>query len=175
MSCSFTKSHRKIEDIKTANCCSDTLSEEKYDRNKVLNQFANTLNSLVPEWGIDKKGFHLNKECQLVGAFIWDITDTVNKQTTLNECVVLKEGHIYHFSPIRKTYSYSNIAILHDGKVKFFKTINCLQKGDKIDDVIKYARDSLSMEQLELISRLKNYRKYGVYLQIDEQSEFMCK
>lgn len=177
MSCSSIKSQSKTEDNKTSNCCSDTLIDGKYNRKKVFNEFAKTLNLLVPEWGIDKKGFYVNEDCQLIGAFIWDITDTLNKETTLNECIALQEGHIYHFSPMRKTYSYSNIAILNDGKVKIFKAINCPEKGDKIEDVIQYAKDSLSSmpDQSELINRLKNYRKYGVYLRVDEQTEFKCK
>ena len=177
MSCSFTKSQSKTENISPPNCCSDTLIGGKYNRKKVFDEFAKTLNLLVPEWGGDKKGFYVNEECQLIGAFIWDITDTLNKETTLNECIALKEGHIYHFSPMRRTYSYSSIAILSNGQVKIFKAINCPEKGDKIEDVIQYAKDSLSSipHEPELIIRLKDYRKYGVYLRIDEQTEFRCK
>jgi hypothetical protein len=143
----------------------------------VFNEFANTLNLLLPELGMDTKRVYLNTECQLVGAFICDITDILNKETTLNECIALQEGHICHFSPMRQTYSYSNIAILINGKVKSFKAINCPGKGDKIEDVIQYAKDSLPsiLGQSALINRLKHYRKYGVYLRVDEQTEFKCK
>ena len=178
MSCSSTKSQVKTEESnKISNCCSDTLIDGKYNRKKVFNDFANTLNLLVPGWGIDKKGFYVNEGCQLIGAFVWDITDTLNKETTLNECIALKEGHIYHFSPMRKTYSYSNIAILNEGRVKVFKAVNCPEKGDKLEDVIQYIKDSLpsSMVNEALISRVKDYRKYGVYFRVDEQTEFKCK
>ena len=177
MSCSSTKSQSKTEENnKPSNCCSDTLIDGKYNRKKVFNEFANTLNLLVPGWGIDGKGFYVNEECQLIGGFIWDITDTMNKETTLNECIALKEGHIYHFSPLKKTYSYSNIAILKDGSVKIFKAINCPEKGDKLEDVIKYITDNLpAITDKGLINRVKNYRKYGTYLRGDEQSDFICK
>lgn len=176
MSCSSTKSQGKPGDNKISNCCSDTLIDGKYNRKKVFIEFANTLNLLIPEWGIEKKGFYVNEKCQLIGSFIWDITDTLNKETTLNECIALREGHVYHFSPMRKTYSYSNIAILNNGQVRIFKAINCPEKGDKIEDVIQYIKDSVSSipDQSELLNRLKDYRKYGVYLRVDEQTEFKC-
>jgi hypothetical protein len=178
MSCSSIKSQSKTEEEnKISNCCINTIVDGKYNRKKVFNKFANTLNLLVPGWGIDKKGFYVSKECQLIGAFIWDITDTLNKETSLNECISLKEGHIYHFAPMRKTYSFSNIAILKDGRIKVFKAINCPEKGDKLENVIQFITDSLSTttDKAELIIRLKNYRKYGAYLRVDAQTEFKCK
>jgi len=160
-------------------CCSDTLSDGKYNRQKVITEFANTLNMLKPNRGNDKKGFYLDQKCQLVGAFIWDITDTLNNETILNDssCIALREGHIYHFSPTRIKYSYSNIAILNNGRVIIFKAINCPNRGDKLEDVIQFIIDSLhsSEPKEELINRVKNYRKYGAYLGTDEQSEFICK
>src|SRR5689334_11725493 len=66
-------------------CCSDTLSDGKYDKRKVITEFANTLNMLKPNRGNDKKGFYLDQKCQLVGAFIWDISDTLNNETILND------------------------------------------------------------------------------------------
>lgn len=176
VSCSSNKSQIRQGENKISDCCSDTLIDKKYNRKKVFTEFANTLNLLIPEWGLDKKGFYVNEKCQLIGAFIWDITDTLNKETTLNECIALKEGHIFHFSPMRKTYSYSNIAILNGGQVKIFRAINCPEKGDKIDDVVQYIKDSLSSmpDQSALFNRLKAYRRYGVYLRIDEQTEFKC-
>ncbi|TWV98928.1 hypothetical protein [Chitinophaga pinensis] len=117
-----------------------------------------------------------NEQCELVGAFIWDLTDTLNKETEFNECIALKEGHIYHFSPIRENYSYSSVAILNNGNVKIFKALNCPQKGDKLDDVIRYITDSLSVpDKTALIDRVRNYRHYGSYLRIDPQSTFNCK
>jgi hypothetical protein len=160
------------------NCCSDTALNGKYNRKVVLNKFINALNTLLPEWGLDKKGFYITETCHLSGTFIWDITDTSNNETrSKDRCVEFREGHIYHFSPMRKPYSYSNIAILKGGEVKIFKAVNCPEKGDKIEDVIKYIKDSLPAREVnqELIDRVKDYRKYGVYLRIDEQTDFICK
>jgi hypothetical protein len=66
---------------------------------------------------------------------------------------------------------------LKGGEVKIFKAVNCPEKGDKIEDVIKYIKDSLPAREVnqELIDRVKDYRKYGVYLRIDEQTDFICK
>lgn len=176
ISCISKKNHNILKQYNLINCCSDTLIDGKYNRRKVFDDFANTLNLLVPEFGTDKNGFYVNEECQLIGVFIWDISDTLNKETTLNECIELKEGHVYHFSPMRKTYSYSNIAILNNGKVKIFRAINCPEKGDRVEDVIQYFNDSLPSVpgQSGVINRLKDFRKYGVYLQVDEQTEFKC-
>lgn len=176
ISCVPKKSNTQSKDNLVSTCCQST-DGEKYNREEVLQEMAQILNELVPGWGIDKQGFYINKQCQLVGAFIWDITDTLNREATLNECVGFKEGHIYHFSPLEKSSSYSNIAILDKGRVRIFKAINCPQKGDNIEDVIRYVKDSLPASAVDesLIIRIRDYRRYGAYLGVDEQSEFICK
>jgi hypothetical protein len=177
--CSVAKNQgKRVVVSEVPACCSDTLQHGKYNRKVVLNEFVNTLNLLIPKWGIDKKGFFITDNCQLVGSFIWDITDTLNKYTwDEDKCVIFEEGHIYHFSPMRKTYSYSSIAILNQGNIKVFKAVNCPEKGDKIEDVVQYVKDSLPSYMVDeaLINRVKDYRRFGVYLRVDEQTEFRCK
>jgi hypothetical protein len=135
-----------------------------------------TLNLLNPVGANDRKEYYVDESCRLIGAFIWDVTDTLNKEIEFTECIVLKEGHVYHFSPISESDSYSNIAILNKGRVKVFRAINCPEKGDQLVDAIHYINDSLPVpDKAEVINHLRNYRHYGKYLRIDPQSVFRCK
>jgi hypothetical protein len=141
-------------------------------------QFANVLNSLVLNYKEnDDEGMFDKGNCRLIGVFIWDITDTLNKETVTENCIEFKEGHIYHFAPIRERDSYSSIAILKKGKVKIFKAVNCPEKGDRIEDAIQYIKDHLpnAVDKESIIARVRNYRNYGVYTKTDEQSEFSCE
>jgi len=167
---------RSDVDTRAVSSCSDVSRDSAYTRANVLSQLGKTLDKLVPEWGIDGKGFYIAGQNYLRGAFIWDLTDTLNKEIT-NECIALKEAHVYHFSPIRKSYSYSSIAILKSGNVKIFEAINCPERGDMLEDVILYVKDSLpsTPDKQAIIDRVKNYRNYGFYTRIDEQSEIGCK
>jgi len=156
--------------------CSDVPDDTGYRKNEILSRFGKVLSDLVPTYKrLDGNGFYVEGECQLTGAFIIDLSDTTNRETNLNECVKFLEGHVYHFAPIRENNSYSNIAILADGNVKVFKAINCPETGDKLNEVIEYVQKSGVKYDDPLLDRIKNYRKYGVYLKVDELSEFQCK
>ena len=181
-SCSFSSNRdrqKQLEKIQEkTNCCVNTVDNELYNRKSILESFAKELNLLIPGYsGIDNKGFNVSEDCQLTDAFIWDISDTLNRETTLEECIKFKNLHVYHFAPIRERISYSNLVILKDGKARIFKAVNCPEKGDKLMDVVQYIEDSLppSGNKKEIISRVQNYRNYGVYIRTDEQSGFICK
>src|SRR5688572_14345851 len=84
------------EDSSVVNCCSN--NDNAYDRKLVLDNFAKTLKSLVPDYeGAEGKGFYVSEECHLIGVSMFDLTDTLNKETMLDECISFKEGHVYHF------------------------------------------------------------------------------
>ncbi|MFN5549610.1 MAG: hypothetical protein ACK5BJ_10710, partial [Bacteroidota bacterium] len=103
--------------------CCNQLSDN-YNRKLVLDMFSKALNLLVPDYkGPRQKGFYINENCHLIGSFIYDLTDTLNEEDSLDECIEFKEDHVYHFAPMRKSISYSNIAILQDGNVKIFRAI----------------------------------------------------
>ena len=155
----------------TVNCCDP-------GRKEILMKFANILNSLVLNYKAkDDEGLFDKSNCRLIGTFIWDITDTSKKETASGSCIEFKKGHIYHFAPIRKRDSYSNIAVVTSDGVKIFKAVNCPEKGDKIEDAIQYIRDYLSTtaDKESIIKRVINYRNYGIYTKTDEQSQFKCK
>ena len=159
------------------NCCNLKVTESGYSRLTVLKAFVRTLNNLIPEWGLDKSGFYITRTCRISGTFIWDLTDTLNKDSRSGpSCVQFKEGHIYHFSPLEKKYSFSSIAILTKGKIKIYKAINCPEKGDNLKDAIRYIKARLPKEVTtnKFIERIYGYRKYGIYLGVDAQSAFSC-
>ena len=154
----------------TIDCCDS-------NRRVILMKFANVLNSLILDYKAkDDEGLYDKNNCRLIGTFIWDITDTLVKETATVGCIEFKEGHVYHFSPIRKRDSYSNIAIIKNGEVKIFKALNCPGKGDKIEDVVAYIKDHFpnTNDTQLIIARVMNYRNYGTYTKTDEQSEFKC-
>lgn len=175
LSCTAKIQKRQIKS-EMINCCSAVNDDKVYNRDSVFNLFASTLNQLMtPEVKKEKK-FYVSENCHLAGAFIWDLTDTLNKATTLSACIQLKEGHVYHFCPFRKNYSYSNIAVLYEGRVRIFSAINCPGKGERIEDVIRFVSDSLQIQDKEgLIKRIRRYREFGAYIMIDEQSDLNCR
>jgi hypothetical protein len=146
-------------------------SESLYDRRQILNQLAEILNKSVPEDRtiLGRKGYHVNDEGRGVGFFIYDLTNPSNKETTLRDCIEFKNNHIYHFAPISKRHSFSHIVVLEDGNLKVFKSINCKDKGDSLEDVINYVSLKLKDDENkdEILNRIKDYRKYGIYTTVD--------
>lgn len=159
-----------LSKVPTTDCCDSS-------HRAILIKFANVLNSLVLNYKAkDDEGLYDKNSCRLVGTFIWDITDTLKKETATGDCIEFKEGHVYHFAPIRKRDSYSNIAIIKNGEPIIFKALNCPGKGETIEDVVTYIKDNFpkTNETQFLLTRVMNYRNYGKYTKTDEQSEFKC-
>lgn len=140
-------------------------SDKSYNRGEILQQFANTLKGSVSEKVRSQLPRFSVEEERANGFFIYDLTEPSNKQTSLLERVEFKNNHVYHFAHIDLPFSFSNIAVLEDGKVKVFKSINCEGKGDSLKDVIGYLNEKLKNDKNkdEIIQRVKNYRSYGVY------------
>ncbi len=153
-------------------------SDELYNRWKVLKQLSGVLRSSVSEKIQDQLSWRfLVEESRANGFFVWDLTEPTNKQTSLLERVEFKNNHIYHFAFIDSPFSFSNIAVLEDGKLKIFKVINCEGKGDSLEDVVAYLDEKLrgDKNKEEIINRVKNYRKYGVYASFDGFSTPQCE
>jgi hypothetical protein len=152
-------------------------SDKLYSRRRVLEQFLATLIYSRP--GPLAIGFPyvFIEESKAVGFFVYDLTDPSNKQTSLLERVEFKNNHVYHFAHIDAHFSFSNIAILEDGKLKIFKTINCKGKGDSLEDVIVYLNEKLKDDKNkdEIIRRVKNYREYGIYASFNGLSTPQCE
>lgn len=136
-----------------------------YVRSRVLNELANVLNESIPEYskGVPK-GFYSDSE-NAIGFFVVDLTNPANKQLTFQECVDFIDGHVYHVAPEDLYYSLSQIVILEEGKLKVFRSVNCPPRGDRLEDAISYisARLAGDKQRDEIISRVRNYRKYGSY------------
>ena len=147
--------------------CSEN-SDSLYNRQKTLEQLAEILN--VSVFGTKKDDFVFGVKNERPSRFtIYDLTEPPNKGTSLSKCVNFSKSHVYHFSPIQKRYSFSHIVVLEDGNLKVFKSINCKGKGDSLEDVINYVSPKLkdNKNKDEILNRVKNYRKYGIYTTVD--------
>jgi hypothetical protein len=146
-----------------------------YNRQKVLEQLAEILNSAAPGYRkYEASGFYVDDERPRL-FFVHDLTDTSNKGSSL-DCVDFKNNHLYHFAPHYIPFSFSHIVILEDGNLKVFKAINCENSKDRIEDVIIYLNQKLKngREKDEIISRVKDYRKYGSFITVDD-THITCK
>lgn len=152
-------------------------SDKMYSRRGVLMEFLATL--VHPRRSRVTRGFPnpFIEESRAVGFFVYDLTDPSNKQTSLLERIEFKNNHVYHFGHIDAPFSFSNIAVLEDGKPKIFKTINCEGKGDSLEDVIAYLNEKFRNDKNkdEIITRVKSYREYGAYASFNGLSEPQCK
>ncbi len=147
--------------------CSDN-PDAVYDRKKILEQLAEILN--VSAFGTRKDEFEFYVKNERPRKFtIFDLTDTLNKGTPLSDCIKFKNNHVYHFAAIQKRHSFSHIVILEDGNLKVFRSINCKGKGNSLEDVISYLNQKLKddKDKQSILSRVKNYRKYGIYTTVD--------
>ncbi|HEX8738119.1 MAG TPA: hypothetical protein VF721_22485 [Pyrinomonadaceae bacterium] len=152
-------------------------SDKLYDRYKVLDALGRVFAAAISKetWGRLFQHFFI-EESRGNGFFVYDLTEPSNKQTSLLERVEFKNNHVYHFALIDLPFSFSNIVVLEDGKLKIFKTVNCKGKGDSMKDVIAYLNGKLKNDKNkdEIIKRVKNYREYGVYASFKGLSAPQC-
>lgn len=147
-----------------------------YNRSQVLNELADILNRSIPEYSkANPKGFYTDHE-NGIDFFVVDLTKPSNKDVKLRDCVDFLNGHIYHVAPPQATYSLSHIVILEEGKLKVFRSVNCPDRGDRLEDAINYvsARLAKDKKRNQIINRIRHYRKYGYYYSMDHAS-FICK
>ena len=137
--------------------------DPRYDRRKLLEQFDAILKASVPEYA----------KYPLVsgGFFVHDLTDPSNSHPSAR-CINFVDKHVYHFAVVYIPFSQSHFAVLDGGALKVFKSVNCKDSKDRLEDVISYVRARLKGDerQDETITRLKNYRRYGRYKTTDELS-----
>jgi hypothetical protein len=138
-------------------------SDSLYDRQKMLESFDNTLKTSIPAYA----------QFSSHGFFIYDLTEPSNKYiptqyAKAEACVDFIDKHIYHFSPIYLQISQSHIAFLNAGRLKVFENINC--NNDNLEKAINYANETLKNDKQreDILTRLKNYRRYGYYITVDE-------
>jgi ankyrin repeat protein len=167
---------QRITQLNAIKRCTDT-SDKSYERAKVLEQFAQIINdSIRQNRSYQRRNYYVNGDEQVVGFFVDDLTDSSNKES-FSQCVNLINNHIYHFAPYYITHSFSNIAILEDGKLKIFKAINCDNSKDSIDEVLSYLNQKSVNEKNidEIISRVRNYRKDQPYHRVDPMASLRCQ
>ena len=157
------------------NCKTSNINNiQIYDTNEVLIKFNTVLNDYAPEYStIIDGGFAHTKEGLPKGYTIFDLNDPNNYSIlSENKIISFNEGHFYHFSSVFMYMSYSHIAYLDKGKIIIFKAVNCLDKGDDFNELIDFANKKLknNPHKDEIIERIENYRKYGLYYTEDIHS-----
>lgn len=137
-------------------------SDALYDGEQILKKLKDTLK--VPE----------NAQSFWDGFFIYDLTDPSNKYVAApsakaENCINFVNKHIYHFSVVDFEKSLSHIAVLENGNLKIFKSINCVSGENTLSGVVKYVEKNLKADKNseEVLTRLKNYRRYGLYNTVD--------
>ncbi len=141
-----------------------------YNREEIFEQFSKSYNEILKTSHIENEV----KEAIVKGLFVFDLTDPSNNsrintatgESNNNQCVNFIEGHVYHFSASVFQFSFSQIAVLENGKVRIFKSINCNDSADKLEDVVAYLDKKRigNKNKDEILTRVKNYRRYGVYI-----------
>lgn len=170
--------YKKIDE--TSSYCSygeiPENSDSLYSRGRILRQFGEITSSASKNRKMYYPLYRI-EESRAAGFFVYDLTDTANKQTSLLERIEFKDNHVYHFADIDLPFSFSNIAVLNDGKLKIFKSINCEGKGDSLGDVVRYLTEKLRNDKNkdEIIERVKSYRKYGIYSSFNGLSAPQCQ
>lgn len=153
--------------------------DPRYRRQQILEQMAGILKQSLPK---DKIYFssmlHADPEGKKLRFFVYDLTEPDNihpeaKKRGPNRdlsCIRFLDHHVYHFAPFFIPYSFSHLAFLENGELKVFKVLNCQGKGDSLDDVVAYLEQKLKDDKQrdQVISRVKDYRKYGYYFTVDE-------
>jgi hypothetical protein len=151
-------------------------SDKLYSRRAILKRFLEVLVDSLPKTDERNYPSYFIEADRAVGFFVYDLTEPSNKQTSLLERVDFKNGHIYHFADIDLPFSFSNIAVLEDGHIRIFRNINCEAQGDRIEEMISYLNEKLKHDKNknEIIQRVINYRRFGVYASLNGLSTPQC-
>jgi hypothetical protein len=155
-------------------------SDPRYRRQQIMGQLAGILNQSIPKNAIYFPLLHADREGNRLRFFVYDLTDPGNIHPEEQKrgpnldasCIRFAENHVYHFAPFYIPFSFSHIAFLQNGEVKVFRLLNCEGKGDSSDDVVAYLKQKLpdNKETEQVISRVRDYRKFGDYFTIDDTS-----
>lgn len=175
----FISCHTAFEfsNKKNIQLCSDIVYDQDtlYLNDKTVVFLADILNQSIPDT-IFKVKFGISDYGGPTKFFIFDLTDTCNNTFSSNGRIYFINHHVYHFAPYDMPFSYSHIAYFDDGEIKVFRSLNCPEKGNTIDEVIHYLERELvdNSKKIEILFRVKHYRSYGKYLMIDPQSSINC-
>lgn len=152
--------------------------DQRYRRQQIMEQLAGILKKSIPKDAIHFPMLHADWEGKKLRFFVHDLTEPANihpeeKKRGPNldsSCIRFVDNHVYHFSPFYIPYSFSHIVFLENGELKVFRLMNCEGKGDNLADVLAYLNQRLknNKDKDEVISRVKDYRKFGHYFTIDD-------
>ena len=134
-----------------------------YDRRVLHEKFDNILKASIPAYAqFPSRGF-----------FVYDLNDPTNKYIPAlyaqgEACINFIDNHVYHFAPVEFAFSQSHLAVLERGQLKIFTSINCKDSNEHLSDVIAYMNKRLKgHNRKELVTRIRQYRKYGFYINTD--------
>ena len=135
----------------------------RYDRQVLLEKFDNVLKASIPAYAqFPSRAF-----------FVYDLNDPTNKYIPAlyaqsEACINFIDNHVYHFAPVEFAFSQSHLAVLERGQLKIFTSINCTHSNKHLSDVIAYMNKRLKgHNKKELLTRIRQYRKYGFYINTD--------
>lgn len=146
-------------------------SDPMYSHSDVVNELVESLNHVIPDHK-EKEGFDLaldKENCRLVGFWVYDMTDTSNHAPFETANIDFVDKHVYHYYIAYPPNSYSNIAVLLNGKVEVFEKVNCENVGATVEDVKLYVSQIIEdpNERELMMGRIDNYRQFGSYGNID--------
>lgn len=163
--------------VKEHSVCGDDSDITRFSRRRVLNLLADVLlhfNSITEPVRLSEGDPDLTLEIYTKGRpfgfTVYDLNDPTNFTDPGEGCINFIENHIYHFSPIQLYTSHSFFVIPQGRNLLIFRRVNCQDtKDNTIEDVVKFAETLLkdNKSKDEIIDRIKNYRKFGLYLTID--------
>lgn len=154
-------------------------ADTTYNRVIILQKLADALNESVPEFRQGAPQGFTVEDGKCLGFCTYDLVDILNIDTGLgNQCIKMIDNHVYHFVPVIDFYAYSHIAILTNGNIKIFYSVNCeSKKRNNIEDVLREVNLLYANHPRKdyILRQVKNYRKYRFYIQMDAESAFVCK
>jgi hypothetical protein len=147
-------------------------SDPMYERESVLKKIHQILRKSSPGY----------RENSVSGFFVYDLNNPVNNSRSMQHpffregCVDFINNHIYHISPIKLGKSISSIIVLDNGKIRTFDSLNCASGKHSLEDVLDYMSEKLKndKDKESILTRIKHYRRYGVYLSTDSPQYFRC-
>jgi len=165
----INKSERNYEN--SYFCCNNSL----YNKDSILVLMASIMKEQVNRVKPNDNFEHgISEDGKSYGFFIYDIIDTTNYSKDGSVDFINK--HIYHFSSINYRYHFSNICYLNNGEIILFKSLNCDNYGNNIQEVKNYfLQDSLYSKQYHVLLRLDQLDRFSIFFKRSKLTGVKCK